>query len=130
MKSVSRLLLTSAGAVAALVLAVAPASASPEASSAPASATAQACTWEITETTVSGTCSVPTPIGLVSSSFDGALHPDNTASGSLVLDAGRFGSFDGAWDGGPFVSGETATVHYTATTPLGSISGEFEFVVP
>ncbi|TDV37778.1 hypothetical protein [Actinophytocola oryzae] len=130
MKSVSRLLLTGAGAAVALALAAAPASAAAEVTAAPASVASQACTWEITETTVSGSCSITTPLGPITSSFEGTLQADNTASGALAVDAGRLGSFDGSWHGGPFVSGETATIHYTATSPLGTTSGEFEFVVP
>lgn len=130
MKSVTRLLLTGVGAVAAVVLAAAPASAAIEVSAVPASVSAQACTWEVTDTTVRGSCSVSTPLGSFSGSFDGTFHSDDTASGTVVFDGGALGSFDGTWHGGPFVSGQTATIYYTANTPIGPISGEVEVEVP
>jgi hypothetical protein len=130
MKSVSRVLLTGAGVAAAFALAAAPASAAVAAAPAPASVAAQACTWQVTSSVVKFGCSVSLPlIGSVSGSFSGTFHGDGTASGTVVFKS-VVGSINGTWNGGPFVSGKKATINYSASTPIGPVSGSIVVDVP
>jgi hypothetical protein len=131
MKSVSRVLLTGAGVAAAFALAAAPASAAVAGTPAPVSVNAaQACTWQVTSSVVKFGCSVSLPlIGSVSGSFSGTFHADGTASGTVVFKS-AVGSINGTWNGGPFVSGQKATIHYSASTPIGPVSGTVVVDVP
>ncbi|TDP92891.1 hypothetical protein [Labedaea rhizosphaerae] len=126
MKRISRAVLVGVGVAAAGVLAVAgPASAA----TAPVTATQAAadfCTASTSGSTVNGSCTLSTPLGNFGSTFSGTVQADGNASGDITLNAGIFGNQHGTWTGGPFLPGQTATVNYTVSTPVGPVSGSFQ----
>lgn len=132
MKTVSRKMIAGigfAGAVALTVVAVPGAAFAAAPAQTPAVAHVSAgCAAHVSGTSVSGDCTVTTPLGAFGGSFSGSLNADLTASGTITLDGGVLGQLHGTWTGGPF-TGASAMVDYTVMTPVGPISGSFSVAV-
>lgn len=130
MKIITKTLAVGAGVVAAGLLAVAgPASAAAAPAAAPASAS-DFCTASTSGNTVTGSCTLNTPIGDFGAVFNGTIQTDGNASGDITLQGGIFGNQHGTWTGGPFLPGQTATVNYTVDTPAGPVNGSFQVPIP
>lgn len=130
MKSVSRVLTAAvATAAAGLIAVVVPATAT----AAPApdvSAAASFCTASTSGNTVSGNCTIDTFLGQFGATFTGTIRSDGYGSGAITMKAGVLGSRTGTWTGGPFLSGQTATITYSIPSPVGAFTGSLAVDIP
>ena len=129
MKSVSRVLSVVATAAAAGLIAVAPATAA----AAPApdvTAAASFCTASTSGNTVSGNCTIDTFLGQFGATFTGTIQSNGYGSGAITMKAGFLGNRTGTWTGGPFLSGQTATITYSIPSPVGAFTGSLAVDVP
>ena len=72
-------------------------------------------------TSVSGSCTVDTPLGTFGGTFTGTVGINGSGSGTITLDGGPLGSLNGTWTG--TLTGKSASITYTVQTLLGPISG-------
>ncbi|MGB3438453.1 MAG: hypothetical protein WBA97_06830 [Actinophytocola sp.] len=124
MKSVSRVLSAVVATTAAgLIAVVAPAAAAAAPAHDDVSAAASFCTASTSGSTVSGNCTIDTFLGQFGATFNGTVQSDGYGSGAITMKAGVLGNRTGTWTGGPFHSGQTATITYSIPSPVGAFTG-------
>lgn len=130
MNSVSRVLSAVVATTAAgLIAVVAPAAAT--AAPAPTVSAAESfCTASTAGTTVSGSCTIDTFLGAFGATFTGTIQTNGYGSGTITMQAGVLGTRTGSWTGGPFLSGQTATITYSIPSPVGAFTGSLDVDIP
>jgi hypothetical protein len=129
-KTVSRVLsavvaTTAAGLIAVVAPAAATAAPAPD-----VSAAASMCTASTSGNTVSGSCTIDTFLGQFGATFNGTIQTNGYGSGAITMKAGILGNRTGTWTGGPFLSGQTATITYSIPSPVGAFTGSLAVDIP
>lgn len=130
MKSVSRVLSAVVATAAAGLIAVVAPGAAVAAPAPDVSAAASFCTATTSGDTVSGNCTIDTFLGQFGATFTGTIQSNGYGSGAITMKAGFLGNRTGTWTGGPFLSGQTATITYSIPSPVGAFTGSLAVDIP